>query len=160
MTFAPDTVEALESSVHLANSALAPDTLTTIESNNALFNDSLDAMDKKLADKAVQQEARMREQNKHFAEVCAGMEAKSEDRAKEVQQHCTRACTETDLRQEEQRKEFKAWMEEASKTMEEHHQHFTAVCTKLDMQLAEEAETLQDLAGGKIGIAGTEATRP
>ena len=31
MTFAPDTVEALESSVHLANSALAPDTLTTIE---------------------------------------------------------------------------------------------------------------------------------
>ena len=31
MTFTPDTIEALESSVHLANSALAPDTLTTIE---------------------------------------------------------------------------------------------------------------------------------
>ena len=85
----------------------------------------------------------MRDQNKHFAEVSAGLESKAEAGVREAQHQFAQTCAQMDMKLVEWTKEADARMDDTTKVLTDHHRHFTAVCTKLDMQLGEETEVLK-----------------
>jgi hypothetical protein len=131
-----------ESRASAAETRIA-ETLTTMEHNSVMFNESVDAIDKKLSDTSAAQEGRMRDQNKHFADICAGLESKGEANVRQAQQQFAQTCAQMDLKLVEWTKEADMRMDTTTTQLSDHHRHFTAVCTKLDMQLGEETEALK-----------------